>query len=600
MKEQLASSLKNFFNTNRMAVNYKRMWPFVKPYWFRALIGVLLTIPVGSLDAAIAMFLKPVMDEAMIAKQAQFSKTLPFIIVGFTVAQGVLNYAANYLNTWVGSKIGIGLKRKLYDKLLTLDSTYFDKTSSGDVVFRFSNDADAACSGLINNLKGFLSKFFSSLALIFVLIYNSWQLAIIAVVVMGAAFIPTQFVRGKMKDIMSKTVGAGSAALTIYNETYNGSKTIQSYTLENRQKEKFRSVMDITFNLSMKMVKGTNWLSPLMHIITSIGVAAVIGFGSYFIVSGKITTGNFVAFIAALLMLYTPIKTVGNNVVALEQSFLAIERIFGLFKIEPKVKERANAKEIYGINKNIVFDKVYFSYKPEKEVLTDINLEIKVGQTVALVGNSGGGKTTVSSLIPRLYDVNKGAIRIDGSDIKDITLTSLRKNIAIVFQDNFLFKGTIRENIMLGNPDATDADVSQALKNAHLSDFIQSLPDGINTQIGERGVLLSGGQKQRVAIARAFVKNAPLVILDEATSALDNKSEKIVQEALDNLMKNRTVIVIAHRLSTVQNADKIVVINNGRIIETGTHEELLKIESGAYNALYKAQFKTDKNNISAS
>ncbi|MDR1684336.1 MAG: ABC transporter ATP-binding protein/permease [Elusimicrobiota bacterium] len=578
------------FNSAPMIKNYRRMWPFIKPYWFRALLGVLLTIPIGSLDAAIAMFLKPLMDNVMVEKQPHFSALLPFLIVGFTVIQGVLNYSAAYLNTWVGSKMTTDIKRRLYDKLLSMDTAYFDKNNSGTILIRYSTDAESASTGLVNNLKQFLSKFFSSLALVFVLFYNSWHLAVIAVVILVVSFYPLRIVRAKMKEIITKSVGAGSIIMTLYNETFSGNRTIHSFTMEERQRANFKSTTDDIFTLSMKMVQGTNWISPAMHIIMSVGIALVVGFGSYLIVNGIITSGNFVAFIAALLMLYTPMKTVGNNYVAVQQSFMAIDRIFDILDLQPKLVCAPDAKEITGIRDSIVFDKVHFSYNADKEVLKDVSLKIKTGQTVALVGNSGGGKTTISSLIPRLYDVTGGAVKVDGANVRDIKISSLRKNIAIVFQDNFLFSGTIRDNIIAGNPAASEQDVIQAVKNAYLDDFIKSLPAGLDTEIGERGILLSGGQKQRVAIARAFLKNAPVVILDEATSALDNKSEKIVQEAIDNLMKNRTVIVIAHRLSTVRHANKIVVINDGKIAEEGTHEELLKL-GGPYYALYNSQFK---------
>lgn len=575
---------------NLLIINFKRMWPYIKPYWFRAALGVALTVPVGALDGVVAMFLKPFMDKVMVDKQPHFSSMIPFLIVGFTVVQGVLIYASNYFNTWVANKITIGVKRKLYDKLLSMDTSYFDRNNSGTILMRYSNDAETASSGLIDNLKQFLSKTFSSVSLIFVLFYNSWQLAFIAIAVLIFFVYPMAVVRKKMKDIMTKTVGNLSYVMTIYNETFAGNKTIRSFTLEDEFKDRFHEVTDMRFALAMKLVKGTNWLSPLMHIIMSIGIAFVIGCGSYLIVSGTITSGNFVAFIAALMMLYTPLKSVGNNYIAMQQSFLAIDRIFDILDLQPTIKDNVNAKELKEVTKNIQFEHVHFEYTKGREVLHDINLDIPVGSTIALVGNSGGGKTTISALLPRLYDIKKGAIKIDGSDIRDISQKSLRKHIAMVFQDNFLFSGTVRENILLGNGHSSEETIWQALKNSCLDDFVKSLPQKLDTQIGERGILLSGGQKQRLAIARAFVKNAPIVILDEATSALDNKSEKVVQEALDNLMKNRTVIVIAHRLSTIQNADKIVVINDGKIAEQGTHDELLKLH-GAYYSLYSMQFK---------
>lgn len=582
--------LKKAFNANLFILNCKRMWPFIKPFWVRALIGVLLTIPVGGLDAVVAMALKPFMDQVMVDKQQSFSNLIPLLIVGFTVIQGILTYASDYLNTWVAQKITIGIKRRLYEKLLTMDTAYFDSRNSGEVLFRYSSDAETASTGLINSIKQFLSRTFSSIALVGVLIYNSWQMAAIAVAVLGFFIYPMYIVRKKMKVILAKTVVNLSSVITAYNETFAGNRTIRSFTLEEEFKKRFYQITDTTFVLAMKMVKSTNWLSPLMHVIMSFGIAFVIWCGSYLIVTGKITSGNFVAFTAALIMLYKPLRSLGNYYISIQNSFLAIDRIFEILGLEPKIKDKENALELCAIKKGIIFKGVDFSYVSGREVLHDINLEIPKGTTLALVGNSGGGKTTISALIPRLYDIQNGEISIDGVNIQDFSQKSLRRQIAMVFQDNFLFSGTIRENILLGNPEANDDTIWSALKNACLEDFVKELPQGLDTYIGERGTLLSGGQKQRLAIARAFVKNAPIVILDEATSALDTKSEKVVQEALDNLMKNRTVIVIAHRLSTVQNADNIVVVNDGKIVESGNHENLLA-KDGAYAALYKMQFK---------
>lgn len=582
--------MKKIISLNILVVNFKRMWPYIKPFWGRAVLGILLTIPVGALDGAIAMFLKPCMDEMFVAKEQSFSNLIPFLIVGFTIVQGILIYSSNYVNTWVAQKITIGIKRKLYDKLLSMDTSYFDKHNSGEILFRYSTDAETASSSLVGESKEFLSKSFSSLALIFALIYNSWQLAVISVAVLLFFVYPMQLVRKKMKEILAKTVVNTSSVITAYNETFAGNRTIRSFTLEDEFKKRFHQITDTAFVLAMKMIKNTNWLSPIMHIIMSVGVAGVIWYGGHLIVTGQITSGNFVAFIAALMMLYTPLKTVGNNYIAIQNSFLAIDRIFEILELQPEIQDKENAKKLTEIRKGITFENVNFAYIKGREVLHNINLEIPRGTTLALVGNSGGGKTTISALIPRLYDITNGEIKIDNVNIKDFSQNSLRKQIAMVFQDNFLFSGTIKENILLGNPNVSEEVIWQALRSACLDDFVKSLEKGLDTEIGERGILLSGGQKQRLAIARAFVKNAPVVILDEATSALDTKSERVVQEALDNLMKNRTVIVIAHRLSTVQNADNIVVINDGQIVESGTHDVLLA-KNGAYASLYKMQFK---------
>lgn len=574
--------------------HYKKMWPFVKPYMFRAILAILICIPIGALDSVVALSLKPYMDIVLVDKTESSPAYIPLLIVAFTLVQGFLNYAATYLNTWVGTKINQDLKRALYKKLLHLETSYYDQHNSGFVIQRFNTDCDIACSGLLENLKVFVSRFFSSISLICVLIYNSWQLAIIAVLILGCALMPLASVRRRIKRVVMGSVVEGAKVVSNYNETYSGNKTIASYNLQNKIYNTFDSTLHNLFKLTIKMVQKTAWMTPALHIIVSIGIGAVIGYGSYLIVNGDITSGNFVSFITALILLYTPIKSIGKNYNAMQVSFLAIERVVEILETEPTIFDKPNAVTLKGVKKSINFNHVYFEYKEGVPVLKDINLEVKAGTTVALVGNSGGGKTTIVNLIPRFYDVKSGSITIDKTDIRDISLESLRDNIAVVFQDNFLFAGTIRDNILLGKEDATEEEIATAVKMACLDEFINELENGLDTKIGERGSLLSGGQRQRLAIARAFIKNAPVVILDEATSALDNKAEAVVQRAIDNLMQDRTVFVIAHRLSTVQNADKIVVINDGEIIETGTHEELLQEENGAYKALYNAQFKAKK------
>lgn len=571
--------------------HYNRMWPFVKPYWIRALVGILLCIPIGALDSVVALALKPYMDLVLVDKTDRSPAYIPLLIVAFTTVQGFLNYAATYLNTWVGTKINQDLKRALFKKLLSLEIAFYDKNNSGYIMQRFSSDADMACTGLLDNLKVFISRLFSSLSLICVLIYNSWQLSIIAIVVLGCALLPLASVKRRIKFIVLKNVTEASKVFTNYNETYSGAKTIYSYNLQQKIYNKFDNTLRTIFKLTMKMVQKTAWMTPLMHIIISVGIGGVIGYGSYLIVNGTITSGNFVSFITALVMLYTPIKGIGKNFNNVQISFLAIERVMDILDMDPAVKDRADARVLKQIEKGITFDDVTFEYVPGTPVLKNVNLNVRAGSTVAVVGNSGGGKTTLVNLLPRFYDVKSGAVEIDGQDIRSLTMESLRDKIAVVFQDNFLFEGTIRDNITLGKENASDEEISAALKMAYLDDFVAGLENGVDTEIGERGALLSGGQRQRLAIARAFIKNAPIVILDEATSALDNKSEAVVQKAIDNLMQDRTVFVIAHRLSTVQNADKIVVVNDGQIVEEGTHEELLAIDNGAYKALYNAQFK---------
>lgn len=568
--------------------NYALIFPYAKPYWFRALIAVVITIPVGMMDAVIAWSLKPFMDVVLVEKQTGWTMYIPLLIVVFSVLQALFTYIATYMNTWVGNKIALDIKRKLFNKLLRSDASFFDKSNSGDILFRFNNDAESACSGLLSNMKMFTTRFFSSLSLIAVLFYNSWQLAIVAVVVMFGALYPLTRVRKRLKKVVSKDANAIATLMTHYNEAFSGNRIITAYNLYDFCKAKFIDAVNNIFSLGVQMVTKIGIITPIMHVISSFGIAFVIWFGSYLIVNHDITVGNFASFITSLVMLYNPIKSIGNNYNGVIFSLMAVERVFEKLNSIPTIRNCENAKKIEHCKGNICYKDVMFEYTKDKPVLKNVNLNIKAGQTIALVGNSGGGKTTISSLLPRFYDVKSGTITLDGINIKDLDLDCLRDNIAIVFQDNFLFCGTIRENILFGRENVSEEQLQKAIHSACLDEFISTLKDGLDTQIGERGVLLSGGQKQRIAIARAFIKNAPILILDEATSALDNKSEAVVQQAIDNLMKDRTVLVIAHRLSTVRNADCIVVINDGQIVEKGSHDELLK-KKGAYAALYRTQ-----------
>ncbi len=579
----------SFFNA------YSRFFPFVKPYWFLGLVGILLTVPVGALDAIVAWFLKPFMDNAMVNKDAKFSSYVPFIIVGFTFLQGLFIYLANLVNGYVGSKITLDIRKKLYNKLLFMDCKYFDQNNSGLIIMRYFNDAEAASTGLINNIKLFLTKFFSSLALVCVLIYNSWQLSLIAIGVLVFLILPMRIVRRKITKIMTKTIATSSSMLTIYNETFGGNRIIKTFGLRKIMSDKFNDQANFFTKLGIKLIRETNWLSPVMHVVSAVGVAIVIAVGGKMIVDGTITSGTFVSFIAALIMLYTPLKSIGNNFIEVQKSIIALDRIYEIFDTSTLEELELSKKlpHITHINNSIEFKDVHFSYVEDREILKGISFSVSNSETIALVGNSGGGKSTVCALIPRLYEINKGQILIDGVDIRTYDIDSLRNIISYVFQDNFLFEGTLRENIILGNEHATDEQINQAIKDACLEEFIKKLPEGLNTQIGERGILLSGGQKQRVAIARAFIKNAPIVILDEATSALDNKSELVVQKALNNLMKNRTVLIIAHRLSTIQNANQIIVIQDGQIVEEGNHESLLA-KGGFYANLYNAKLADEK------
>ena len=412
---------------------------------------------------------------------------------------------------------------------------------------------------------------------------------------MAIAITPVTFIRKRIKKVSNATMVVGGNMATNFNETFAGNKIMTAYNLQNDQNKKFDNQIQEQFHLAMSLTKRVGWMSPIMYFVCSIGIALVMAYGNHLILTGEMTAGSFASFVTSLLLLYKPTKTLGNTLTNLQNVFVAMSRVFELFDIQPQKKSPENAIQMKKKKKSIDFKNVCFEYEENTPVLKNFSLHINKGETMALVGNSGGGKSTAVSLLPRFYDVKSGSIEFDGINIRNFDLDSLRNNISFVFQDNFLFSGTIKENILMGNENATDEQIQKVIEMAHLDEFIHTLENGLDTYVGERGTSLSGGQRQRVAIARAMLKDAPIVILDEATSALDNESEAIVQKALDNLIQNKTVFVIAHRLSTIKNADRIAVINDGELAELGTHDELIHIENGKYRYLYEMQFKSQED-----
>ena len=597
------------------AFNYKyllgKIFPYIKPVLPRAILNLLIAIPLGLLDGVVALALKPYLDFVVngnpehtwtflgitVHSQAFLAMIIPFGIVGFALFQGILKYSSNYLTDWTGQKISMSLKKDLFKKLTSMDPQFFDVNSSGIVLTRFLSDPDTASRNVIDLLKSFIATFFGLVGLIGVLLYNSWKLAIIGVTIMAIAITPVTFIRKRVKKVSNATMVVGGNMTTNFNETFAGNKIMTAYNLQKDQNEKFDNQITEQFHLAMSLTKRVGWLSPIMYFVCSIGIALVMAYGNSLILSGEMTAGSFASFVTSLLLLYKPTKTLGNTLTNLQNVFVAMSRVFELFDLQPQIKSPEKPVVLADLNNCIDFKNVYFEYEEGVPVLKDFSLHINKGETIALVGNSGGGKSTVVSLLPRFYDVTSGAIEFDGVNIKDFELDNLRSKISFVFQDNFLFSGTIKDNILMGNEHATEEQIEEVVRMAHLDEFAHTLEKGLDTFVGERGASLSGGQRQRVAIARAMLKNSPIVILDEATSALDNKSEAIVQKALDNLIKNRTVFVIAHRLSTIQNADRIAVVDEGKLAELGTHDELMNIEGGKYKYLYEMQFKRQEEAV---
>ena len=579
----------------------KRIFPYIKPVMGRVILGFIIAAPVGLLDGVVSFSLKPYMDY-VIGKQdltilgftipyMTLAYCMPFAIVLFAALQGVLKYINAYFTEWTSLKITNSVKMDLFKRLVYMDTSFFDENSSGLIINRYLCDPDTASRGIVDQITTLIISIFGAVSLIIVMLYSSWKLAVVGVVVLSVAFLPVLLIRKKIKSVSNQNMVITGGITTIMNETYSGNKVVTAYNLQDRQAKNFNQGIHDSFNVSISLTKRVGWMSPIMYMSASFGIAFVLYYGTKLIFEGQMTAGGFASFVTSLLLLYKPVKSLGRTLSHIQTIFVAMGRVFELFDYVPLIKDKQETKEVTELQNAVTFENVTFEYVENKPVLNNINLTVKKGETLAIVGNSGGGKSTLVNLIPRFYDVKYGAIKFDGTDIKDFKLSELRNNISFVFQDNFLFTGTIRENILLAKPDATDEELKMALKASHLEEVIENLPNRLDTVLGERGLTLSGGQRQRVAIARAMIRNTSIVILDEATSALDNESEAVVQKALDNLMQNKTVFVIAHRLSTIKNADRIAVINDGYLVELGTHEQLLSIEDGQYKHLYEMQFK---------
>ncbi len=571
---------------------YGRIWPYLRPYKWQAFLAMFSTMPVGLLDATAAYLLRPFMDSMVAGASPGSSREylFPLLIIVVTVVQGAFRFLSTYLSTRVGMRFSMDVKAAMFRKLTRSESAFFDKSSSGAIVQKFSRSADSACKGLLAQARRLIVRLTSSASLLAVMFVNSWLLSMIAMAVLVIAVFPLTRVRKYMRQLRKDTERLDGNLLSNYIEAFNGNRVISVYNLHDAAEGRLLRALRRQYGITMKLLRRNGTVVVFMHLMVAVGIASALWLQGYLIATKHMTPGNFVSFITALIMLYNPLKNMGESVNGLYAARLALDRVLGVLDRTSAIENRPNAIPFEAFRHAIAYEDVSFEYLKKRPVLKNVSFIIPKGQITAFVGGSGGGKTTLVSLLPRLYDVRSGRVAIDGVDVRDYDLESLRGAMSVVFQDNFLFAGTIRENILLSRPGATEEELDAAVRGACLDEFVSSLKDGLDTVIGERGVLLSGGQRQRVAIARAFIRNAPIVILDEATSALDNKSERIVQAAMDNLMKGKTVLVIAHRLSTVINAKKILVVHEGRIAESGTHDELLTVPNGIYAGLYRSDF----------
>ncbi|MCB2185070.1 MAG: ATP-binding cassette domain-containing protein [Deltaproteobacteria bacterium] len=565
----------------------------VRPYWSRLAVAMVLMLAVAGITSALAYMVKPLLDEIFMAKDLRMLYLMPGAIVVLYGVKGSCSYGQTYLMQWVGQRIITQYRIELYAHLQKLSLRYYDRMSTGELMSRITNDVNQIQNAVSSMITGVLKDLFSVFGLVAVIVYRDPFLSIFALLVFPLCMIPLVRFGRRLRRISTRSQETMADLTVLLHETLGGVRIVKGFCRENHETERFAKEAWRLFGLRMKDVSTRAVSSPLMEFFGGFGIAAIIFYGGYQIIHGTSTPGTFFSFLTALLLLYEPVKRISNLNSDLQNGLAAAERVYTVLDTEPDIVDAPDAVELPPFHDKIEFAGVNFGYTSEVTVLKDLNLTVPVGQVLALVGSSGGGKTTLVNLLPRFYEVTQGGILVDGLDIRQVTMQSLRHQISIVTQQTILFNDTVRNNIAYGRPEASEEEVLSAARASYALDFIEHLPQGLDTVIGEAGVLLSGGERQRLSIARALLADRPILILDEATSSLDTESEMFVQKALENLMLGRTTFVIAHRLSTVQRADRILVISEGRIIEDGRHDELMAL-GGQYHRLHCLQFTVDQ------
>jgi subfamily B ATP-binding cassette protein MsbA len=567
---------------------YLRLLRFLRPYWPRLVLAMVFMSFVGSSSGLMAYLVQPVMDKIFFEKNSAMLLIIPVGIILLVVVKGVFDYLQAYLMGFVGQRVIADIRNLVFQRLQMQPLAFFDKNPTGTIISRITNDVSLVQGAVSDAFTAVLKDVFTIVGLIFVVFYRDWALAIVAFIVLPGATYPIAAFGRKLRKNSTQNQRAMARFTNFLHETVTGQRIVKAFAMEEYEYGRFKQENESLLRIVVKRTRIRALSSPVMEVFGGIAVAVIIWYGGSAVISGMSTPGNFFSFLTALLLLYEPIKRINKENHNIQQGLAAAQRVFEVVDRVPEIADSEDAQDLATAEGTVDFRSVSFKYE-DRMVLKDINLHIDKHETLAIVGESGVGKTTLVNLMLRFYDVALGSIAIDGRDVRKIRLDSLRRNIALVTQDVILFNDTIARNIAHGiGEDA--ARMEEAVRSAFAFDFISKMPKGLDTVVGEKGVRLSGGQKQRIAIARALYKDAPVLILDEATSALDAASETEVQKALDNLMKGRTTIVIAHRLSTVMNADRIIVLEEGTIVQEGTHRELIEAE-GPYKRLYELQFR---------
>ncbi len=575
---------------------YFRLLGYLKPYRHLFFLTLLSAIPLAAVGGLLALIIGPLVDYLLKNQDFTILKFVPIGVVAVALLEGFFLYINNYTSIKLSQAVSRDIRKELFANLTRLDLSFFKKNATGDVYSRFYVDTMKLQAAIVNNLKDFVIQSFSMVFLLGVLLYQNAQFALISVFIISFIVLPIHFISKKLRRLDYEIRDLNSNIIIIFTEFLYGVREIKAFERIAYIRKRFNKGLDRLFDVSLSANKAGVLLKPIMQLIGALGMGLILYLGALQIEQGTMSPGEFTTFLVAMAMMLKPVKTVGSIIGKVQVILAPAERVFEMMDKRPEILEPSSEKAPIPLGEfcSLTFKNVSFTYEnSESQVLNNISFTMDAGETIALVGPSGGGKSTLVDLIPRFMDPNEGQVLINGVDMRETTFHDIRSQLAVVSQENILFDLSIRENILLGKLDATEEEIWAAARSAHLADWIQTLPAGLDTVVGERGSLLSGGQRQRVAIARAFLKNAPLLILDEATSALDNESERLVQEALSELMEGKTVIVIAHRLSTIKHADRILVIEKGRVVESGPHVELVAQE-GLYRKLYMMQFREEE------